>query len=92
MYTINMKKSLKQVKALSKEDQIITVGKIKPIKMYKMDIICSDNAKATFVQLGREVITDEQLFEIGALHTIMQSIEAGTLGKKTVEKKKKKNN
>lgn len=63
------------------------VGKIKKITMYRMDLDeVSPDEKKVIVDYGRQVITDDQYFEIGAVKALENYIE---IGKKELKKKKK---
>lgn len=63
------------------------VGKIKKISMYQMqfDQVTPEEQKM-ISDYGRQVITDEQYFEIGAVKALENYIAIG----KTVSKKKSK--
>jgi len=64
------------------------VGKIKKITMYRMDLDeVSSDEKKVIVDYGRQVITDDQYFEIGAVKALENYIE---IGKKELKKKNKK--
>lgn len=65
----------------------MTVGKIKKIAMYQMqfDNITPEEQKLV-ADYGRQVITEEQYFEIGAVQALKNYIEIG----KSVSKKKNK--
>lgn len=65
----------------------MTVGKIKKISMYQMqfDNITPEEQKLV-ADYGRQVITEEQYFEIGAVQALKNYIEIG----KSVSKKKNK--
>jgi hypothetical protein len=64
------------------------VGKIKKITMYRMDLDeVSSDEKKVIVDYGRQVITDDQYFEIGAVKALQNYIE---IGKKELKKKNKR--
>jgi hypothetical protein len=64
------------------------VGKIKKITMYRMDLDeVSSDEKKVIVDYGRQVITDDQYFEIGAVKALENYIE---IGKKEPKKKNKR--
>jgi hypothetical protein len=64
------------------------VGKIKKITMYRMDLDeVSSDEKKVIVDYGRQVITDDQYFEIGAVKALKNYIE---IGKKELKKKNKR--
>jgi len=63
---------MKKVKPVSK----ITVGKFKPVKYYEADISAPDATLKIFIDLGREVITDEQLLSIGFNYAITSAINS----------------
>ena len=64
------------------------VGKIKKITMYRMDLDeVSSDEKKVIVDYGRQVITDDQYFEIGAVKALENYIE---IGKKELKKKNKR--
>jgi hypothetical protein len=64
------------------------VGKIKKITMYRMDLDeVTSEEKNLIVDYGRQVITDDQYFEIGAVKALQNYIE---IGKKELKKKNKR--
>ena len=64
------------------------VGKIKKITMYRMNLDeVSPDEKKVIVDYGRQVITDDQYFEIGAVKALENYIE---IGKKELKKKNKR--
>ena len=64
------------------------VGKIKKISMYRMDLDeVTSEEKNLIVDYGRQVITDDQYFEIGAVKALQNYIE---IGKKELKKKNKR--
>ena len=64
------------------------VGKIKKITMYSMDLDeVTSEEKKMIVDYGRQVITDDQYFEIGAVKALENYIE---IGKKELKKKRKR--
>lgn len=63
------------------------IGKIKKITMYNMDIDeITPEEKTIFCNYGREVITEDQYFEIG----VIKALENGIESRKKILKQKKK--
>ena len=64
------------------------VGKIKKITMYQVDFdeITPDEQK-TISDYGRQVITEEQYFEIGAVQALKNAIELNKPEKKKKHKR-----
>lgn len=63
------------------------IGKIKKITMYRMNIDeITPEERTIFCNYGREVITEDQYFEIGAIKALENGIESG----KNILKQKKK--
>ena len=66
------------------------VGKIKKITMYRMDIDeITPEEKTIFCNYGREVITEDQYFEIGAIRALENGIEHSKKFLKPGKKKKR---
>ena len=53
----------------------IRMGAFKPVKYYEADITAPDACVAQLVALGRKVVTDDQLFNIGVNYAIMNAID-----------------
>lgn len=53
----------------------IRMGAFKPVKYYEADITAPDACVAQLVALGRKVITDDQLFNIGVNYAIMNATD-----------------
>lgn len=70
----------------SKSD--IKVGKFKPVKYYEADFIGSDDIIKTITNIGRKVVTDDQLFNIGVNHILTNAVN-GQFEINTIKKKKK---
>ena len=50
------------------------IGKFKAIKMWQADIDCSDTTREYIIQVGKAQCTDNQYFEIGAVHIITEAV------------------
>lgn len=53
----------------------IRMGTFKPVKYYETDITAPDACVAQLIALGRKVVTDDQLFNIGVNYAIMNAID-----------------
>jgi hypothetical protein len=67
----------------------IKVGPFRPKKYYEADITGPDKYITEITELGRKVITDDQLFNIGINYVITNAID-GRFELTSVKKKKKK--
>jgi hypothetical protein len=67
----------------------IKVGPFKQIKYYEADITGPDKYIAQIAELGRKVVTNDQLFNIGINYVITNAID-GKFELTSVNKKKKK--
>ena len=67
----------------------IRVGKFRPVKYYEADITGPDKYIAEIAELGRKVITNDQLFNIGINYVIANAID-GKFELTSVNKKKGK--
>ena len=76
---------MKKAKSLPK----IKLSSFKPVKYYEADITAPDNIMKIFIDLGRKVISDEQLLSVGVSYAITNAIN-GKLELASVSKKKKK--
>ena len=77
---MSSKKSLPEIK----------VGPFKPVKYYEADITGPDKYIKEITNLGRKVITNDQLFNIGINYVITNAID-GRFELTSVNKRKKKN-
>jgi len=76
---------MKNTKALPE----IKVGPFKPVKYYQADITGPDKYIAEITELGRKVVTNDQLFNIGINYVITNAVN-GQFELTSVDKKKKK--
>ncbi|NBP03561.1 MAG: hypothetical protein EBU90_26400 [Proteobacteria bacterium] len=53
----------------------IKVGPFKPVKYYEADITGPDKYIAEITELGRKVVTNEQLFNIGINYVLANAID-----------------
>ena len=67
----------------------IKVGPFKPKKYYEADITGPDEYIAEITELGRKVVTNDQLFNIGINYVITNAIDS-RFELTSVNKKKKK--
>jgi hypothetical protein len=67
----------------------IKIGPFKPKKYYEADITGPDKYITEITELGRKVITNDQLFNIGINYVITNAID-GKFELTSVNKKKKK--
>jgi len=67
----------------------IKVGPFKPVKYYQADITGPDKYIAEITELGRKVVTNDQLFNIGINYVITNAVN-GQFELTSVDKKKKK--
>jgi hypothetical protein len=68
---------------------VIKVGPFKPKKYYEADITGPDNYMTEITELGRKVVTNDQLFNIGINYVITNAIN-GKFELTSINKKKKK--
>ena len=76
---------MKNTKALPE----IKVGPFKPVKYYQADITGPDKYITEITELGRKVVTNDQLFNIGINYVITNAVN-GQFELTSVDKKKKK--
>ena len=67
----------------------IKIGPFKPVKYYEADITGPDNYITEITELGRKVVTNDQLFNIGINYVITNAIN-NKFELTSVNKKKKK--
>lgn len=67
----------------------IKVGLFRPVKYYEADITGPDKYIAEITELGRKVVTNDQLFNIGINYVIINAIN-DKFELTSVNKKKKK--
>ena len=67
----------------------IKVGPFKPVKYYQADFTGPDKYIAEITELGRKVITNDQLFNIGINYVITNAVN-GQFELTSVDKKKRK--
>lgn len=60
---------------MSKETMKLNFGKFKPCKVYKVDVEASDDLNKFFVNLGKEVITEQEYFEVGIRYALEKALE-----------------
>jgi len=77
--------SMKKTKSLPE----IKVGPFKPVKYYEADITGPDKYIAEITELGRKVVTKDQLFNIGINYVITNAID-GKFELTSVDKKKRR--
>jgi len=67
----------------------IKIGPFKPVKYYEADFTGPDKYMEEITELGRKVVTNDQLFNIGINYVITNAID-GKFELTSVNKKKKK--
>lgn len=67
----------------------IKVGPFKPVKYYEADITGPDKYIAEITELGRKVVTNDQLFNIGINYVIANAVN-GQFELTSVDKRKRK--
>jgi len=67
----------------------IKIGPFKPVKYYEADFTGPDKYMEEITELGRKVVTNDQLFNIGINYVITNAVN-GQFELTSVDKKKKK--
>lgn len=67
----------------------IKIGKFKPVRYYEADFTGPDDIMKTITDIGRKVVTDDQLFNIGVNHILTNAVD-GQFEINSIKKKKKK--
>ena len=82
---------MKKTNTLSKNDpNYLKVGKFKKKNVYDVDVDMSDHNRAYFLDLGKQVVTDDQFINIGFNYALIKGLElAEEIAKKNKNKKKK---
>lgn len=68
----------------------IKMSKFKPIKYYESDITCPDDCVAMVTKVGRQVITEDQYFNIGFNYILQHAIDNKFELTSVMKKKKNK--
>ena len=73
-----------------KDPNYLKVGRFKKKNVYDVDIDMSDHNRAYFLELGKQVITEDQYVNIGFNYALLKGLElAEEIAKKNKNKKKK---
>ena len=76
------------MKTKIKDPYHLKVGKFKKKNVYDVDVDMSDHNRAYFLDLGKQVITDDQFINIGFNYALIQGLElAEEIAKKNKKKK-----
>jgi hypothetical protein len=67
----------------------IKIGPFKPVKYYEADFTGPDKYMEEITELGRKVVTNDQLFNIGINYVITNAVN-GQFELTSIDKKKKK--
>lgn len=79
-------KTMKKTNTLSKNDpNYLKVGKFKKKNVYDAKVDMGDQMQGYFLDLGKQVITDEQFINIGFNYALIKGLELS----KTIKNKKK---
>ena len=73
------------MKAKIKDPNYLKVGKFKKKNVYDVDVDMSDHHRSYFLDLGKQVITDDQFINIGFNYALIKGLE---LAKEIAEKNK----
>ena len=68
-----------------KDSSYLKIGKFKKKNVYDVDVDMSDYNRAYFLDLGKQVITDEQFISIGFNYALIKGLELS----ETIKSKKK---
>jgi len=72
----------------SKDPNYLKVGKFKKKNVYDVDVDMSEHNRAYFLDLGRQVITEDQYVNIGFNYALLKGLElAEEIAKKNKKKK-----
>ena len=76
------------MKAKIKDPNYLKIGKFKKNAVYDVDVDMSDHNRAYFLDLGKQVITDDQFISIGFNYALIKGLElAEEIAKKNKKKK-----
>jgi hypothetical protein len=76
------------MKAKIKDPSYLKIGKFKKKNVYDVDVDMSDHNRAYFLDLGKQVITDDQFISIGFNYALIKGLElAEEIAKKNKKKK-----
>jgi len=79
-------KTMKKTNTLSKNDpNYLKIGKFKKKNVYDAQVDMGDQMQGYFLDLGKQVITDEQFINIGFNYALIKGLELS----KTIKNKKK---
>jgi len=74
----------------TKDPRYLKVGKFKKKSVYDVDVDMSEHNRNYFLDLGRQVITEDQYVNIGFNYALLKGLElAEEIAKKNKNKKKK---
>ena len=73
------------MKTKSKDSSYLKIGKFKKKNVYDVDVDMSDHNRDYFLDLGKQVITDDQFISIGFNYALIKGLELS----KTIKSKKK---
>ena len=77
---------MKKTNTLSKNDpSYLKIGKFKKKNVYDVDVDMSEHNRIYFLDLGKQVITDDQFINIGFNYALIKGLE---LAKEIAEKNK----
>ena len=71
----------------TKDPRYLKVGKFKKKSVYDVDVDMSDHNRNYFLDLGKQVITEDQYINIGFNYALLKGLE---LAKEIAENNKKK--
>jgi hypothetical protein len=73
-----------------KDSNYLKIGKFKKKNVYDVDVDMSDHHRSYFLDLGKQVITDDQFISIGFNYALIKGLElAEQIAEKNKKKKKK---
>ena len=74
----------------AKDPNYLKLGKFKKKSVYDVDVDMSDHHRSYFLDLGKQVITEDQYVNIGFNYALLKGLElAEEIAKKNKNKKKK---
>jgi hypothetical protein len=78
------------MKAKIKDPSYLKIGKFKKKNVYDVDVDMSEHNRDYFLDLGKQVITDDQFINIGFNYALIKGLElAKEIAEKNKNKKKK---
>ena len=78
------------MKTKIKDPNYLKIGKFKKKNVYDVDVDMSEHNRAYFLDLGKQVITDDKFINIGFNYALIKGLElAEEIAKKNKNKKKK---